>query len=1025
MAGCPTETSLAGRRIRERIRSRRATRRRRHRAESEPTPAAPFRRRGGVREDGAEVPRPEASPGQPRSARRGPAGPLRPGRRARTSSAAASRRIGRGLVAVGHRPATRSGFGSPSPTGAGSPRWSPSRRSAAIVWFAAVPILPCQFPAGDECPPRGRRGQDRPGRRARLRPRQRRPGDRPVHEAATHSPTACPALSDQLLALRLPGVGGGPAVRLRRRSARGSAARSRSPSSPARAAARAGVPASRSPITAGAEAFAETIASGPHDRVRPRRRRGAVDQRGDATRSSRGFLVLGSRGRGRAHDRRRRGRRALARPPRRSPSRSSARCPRTRSPRSGSPRTASASCWRRAAARSASLEAFVDFDATAWAPARRCVADEGVARARRPLRARSRSGSSASPGFFDAFPPFDPSLTSELSPETLAYLGLGDPAASIEDLFTQAIADAPGVADGLRRPDRRPPEDRQARRPVRAAPAARTARPPSRSSPHRPVAAARGRAVRRTSRRFPARTSAIRDPGETPADELSRPRARRSAPGVVPPTGVPYLLFVAEDVDESAAQEALAKLQGPLAEALDPAEGRQAPVFEDARDRGDPGAEPAALADRRPHLRDLRRAARRSRRTRAASPRWRMPRTRASPGHRRLQGRHRRPPGRALAARLLQRRRPARARRARGAGARTPPTRSSRRTPAGSARAGARRRAGRDRRSDSTIASRTAPPTDPQCGHQDHARLDELQITYLFTSESVTEGHPDKVARPDLRRRPRRRPRADDPTAASPARPSSTRASSSSPARSRPTPTSTSRTSPARRSARSATPTPTSASTPTPAPCSTRSTSSRPTSPRASTTRSRHRSDHGRRRRARRRRRRRPGNDVRLRDQRDAGADAAADLARPQARPPARRGPQGRRRPLPAPRRQDPGHRPLRGRQAGRDREDPDLDPAQRRDRHRHADPARPLGARDRTRSSPPELYDEAELNTKKNFLVNPTGRFVIGGPVGDAGLTGRKIIVDTYGGMARHGGGAFSGKDPSKVDRSAAYAAR
>jgi len=73
----------------------------------------------------------------------------------------------------------------------------------------------------------------------------------------------------------------------------------------------------------------------------------------------------------------------------------------------------------------------------------------------------------------------------------------------------------------------------------------------------------------------------------------------------------------------------------------------------------------------------------------------------------------------------------------------------------------------------------------------------------------------------------------------------------------------------------------------------------------------------------------------------------------------------------------------------------------------------------------PAELYDERKLNTKANFLVNPTGRFVIGGPVGDAGLTGRKIIVDTYGGMARHGGGAFSGKDPSKVDRSAAYAAR
>jgi S-adenosylmethionine synthetase len=70
-----------------------------------------------------------------------------------------------------------------------------------------------------------------------------------------------------------------------------------------------------------------------------------------------------------------------------------------------------------------------------------------------------------------------------------------------------------------------------------------------------------------------------------------------------------------------------------------------------------------------------------------------------------------------------------------------------------------------------------------------------------------------------------------------------------------------------------------------------------------------------------------------------------------------------------------------------------------------------------------PDMYDPDKL--RREFLVNPTGRFVIGGPVGDAGLTGRKIIVDTYGGMARHGGGAFSGKDPSKVDRSAAYAAR
>ncbi|MGI5157475.1 methionine adenosyltransferase [Microbispora sp. CA-102843] len=71
----------------------------------------------------------------------------------------------------------------------------------------------------------------------------------------------------------------------------------------------------------------------------------------------------------------------------------------------------------------------------------------------------------------------------------------------------------------------------------------------------------------------------------------------------------------------------------------------------------------------------------------------------------------------------------------------------------------------------------------------------------------------------------------------------------------------------------------------------------------------------------------------------------------------------------------------------------------------------------------PADFYDSDDL--RASLLVNPTGRFVVGGPVGDAGLTGRKIIVDTYGGYARHGGGAFSGKDPSKVDRSAAYAVR
>ena len=70
-------------------------------------------------------------------------------------------------------------------------------------------------------------------------------------------------------------------------------------------------------------------------------------------------------------------------------------------------------------------------------------------------------------------------------------------------------------------------------------------------------------------------------------------------------------------------------------------------------------------------------------------------------------------------------------------------------------------------------------------------------------------------------------------------------------------------------------------------------------------------------------------------------------------------------------------------------------------------------------------IIPEGMVDEKTKFFINPTGRFVIGGPHGDSGLTGRKIIVDTYGGMARHGGGAFSGKDCTKVDRSAAYAAR
>ena len=80
---------------------------------------------------------------------------------------------------------------------------------------------------------------------------------------------------------------------------------------------------------------------------------------------------------------------------------------------------------------------------------------------------------------------------------------------------------------------------------------------------------------------------------------------------------------------------------------------------------------------------------------------------------------------------------------------------------------------------------------------------------------------------------------------------------------------------------------------------------------------------------------------------------------------------------------------------------------------------------RDLVREHVLKILPEGWMYDEKDFYVNPTGTFVIGGPDGDAGLTGRKIIVDTYGGAAPHGGGAFSGKDPTKVDRSVAYAAR
>ncbi len=166
-------------------------------------------------------------------------------------------------------------------------------------------------------------------------------------------------------------------------------------------------------------------------------------------------------------------------------------------------------------------------------------------------------------------------------------------------------------------------------------------------------------------------------------------------------------------------------------------------------------------------------------------------------------------------------------------------------------------------------------------------------------------------------------------------------------------------------------------------------------------------------------RRRRPGPDVRLCLQRHARADAAADRAGAPHSQPADRGPPEGRSRLAAARQQEPGHGRIRRapsrcgstRSSSRRSTRPDVSNAEIRD----------FVIDKIIKPVLPEDLVSGEIK----YHINPTGRFVVGGPHGDCGLTGRKIIVDTYGGWGRHGGGAFSGKDPTKVDRSAAYMAR
>ena len=150
-----------------------------------------------------------------------------------------------------------------------------------------------------------------------------------------------------------------------------------------------------------------------------------------------------------------------------------------------------------------------------------------------------------------------------------------------------------------------------------------------------------------------------------------------------------------------------------------------------------------------------------------------------------------------------------------------------------------------------------------------------------------------------------------------------------------------------------------------------------------------------------------------------ARADAAADRAGPPDHQPDHRLAQRRHDPLAAPRRQEPGDHRIRRLHAGPGRHRRRLDAARSPD-VTHAEIVKTITEQVIEPVLPADL-----INGSITYHINPTGKFVIGGPHGDSGVTGRKIIVDTYGGMGRHGGGAFSGKDPTKVDRSAAYMAR
>ena len=601
---------------------------------------------------------------------------------------------------------------------------------AALVWFAAIPNLPCQFPAGEECPPEDDAAKIVPGDALAYAHANVDQETDQFAEAATLA-NRLPTLSDQILGF-LPGPSGRPLDFQQdiRPWLAGEVALSLVPGT-------GGRPEQALLFevadTAGAQGFAEGLASGPltesdHAGVAVR-----TDQRGNSNAIVSGFLVLGPQA-------------AVEQTidVAEGDERSLTSSPLSEQVLDALPEDAVAQVAVSeagvdevlAGSRGSlgSLEAFVDFDASVGAGAALVVEEDVL-----EIAVHSELDPEqleASPGFFEAFAPFDPSLSSELGPETLAYLGLGDPAASIEDLFTQAIAEAPGVATGfdglideLQRSGKLDVQSELL--PLLQGQAAISIQPVATRRGGRGWGRGRGRGG--GARRGHRRGDAGGDAGRGAAAARGSARAARDRAGerrAVPPLRRRRRRRGRRARGAREAAGATGRRPGPRRDAAGP--GLPGP-----RDRRRSGPEPAPVADRRPDLRDLRRPARdrhgpaghRAGRERAATRASRIrshSRTRRRGCPRSLRS------SPSSTSPICSRSPSARA------SARTRVTRSSPPTRAGSRRS----------RSPSSRARRRSTPPSGSRSSRSPAKLPGSMgaDSYLFTSESVTEGHPDKVA---------------------------------------------------------------------------------------------------------------------------------------------------------------------------------------------------------------------------------------------------------------------------------------